>query len=159
MVSIYALGTLPGRPRWAQGANFRPSWASSLLDAESGSNKIPKKVNFEDARNLKIELAPRRQLNFHIFKKFLPEPYKYRFRQLFWEPFGSFWLPFGVLGVLSGLPGSQGILEVSAGASPGSQGAPRRFQDPPRRFQDPPAPGWRSQLSRVLRGSRILFIC
>ena len=66
--------TLPGRPQGARGANFKPSWASPLLDADSGPPKSPKKLNFEGARTLKIELAPARECNFHIFTSFLPEP-------------------------------------------------------------------------------------
>ena len=66
--------TLPGRPQGAQGANFVASWTSPLFDADFGSPKTPKKLNFEGARTSKIELSPRRELNFHFFTSFLPEP-------------------------------------------------------------------------------------
>ena len=62
--------TLPGRSQGAQGANFKPSWASPLFDVNSGPPKSPKKLNFEGARISKIALAPRRQCNFHFFTKF-----------------------------------------------------------------------------------------
>ena len=64
----------PGRPQGARRGNFKPSWASPLLDADSGPQKSPKKVNFEGARSLKIELALGRECNFHIFISFPPEP-------------------------------------------------------------------------------------
>ena len=66
--------TLPGRPQGAQGANFKASWTSPLFDADFGSPKTPKKLNVEGARTSKIALSPRRELNFHIFTSFLPEP-------------------------------------------------------------------------------------
>ena len=64
----------PGRPQGARRGNFKPSWASPLLDADSGPQKSPKKVNFEGARSLNIELALGRECNFHIFISFLSEP-------------------------------------------------------------------------------------
>ena len=72
--AIFALGPSPGCPQGARGTNFEPSWASPLLDADSGPPKSQKKLNFEGARTLKIELAPRRECNFHVFTSVLPEP-------------------------------------------------------------------------------------
>ena len=66
--------TLPGRPQGAQGATFKASWASPPFDADSGLQKPPKKLNSEGARTSKIELSPRRELNFHFFTSFAPEP-------------------------------------------------------------------------------------
>ena len=65
---------LPGRPQGAQRANFKASWASPLFDADSGPRKSPKKLNCEGAHPSKIELSPRRELNFHFFTSFAPEP-------------------------------------------------------------------------------------
>ena len=66
--------TLPGRPQGAREANFKPSWANPVLDADSGPQKSQKKLNFEGARTLKIELALARERNFHNFASFLSEP-------------------------------------------------------------------------------------
>ena len=96
----------PGRPQGARGANFTPSWANPFLEPDSGPQKSQKKLNLEGARTLKIELAPRRECNFHIFTSFLPEPYKHRFWELFWEPFGSLLAPIWLPGRLLGLPGA-----------------------------------------------------
>ena len=53
---------------------------------------------------MKIELAPRRECNFHIFTSFLPEPQNHRFWELFWEPFGSLLAPIWPPGLTLGLP-------------------------------------------------------
>ena len=66
--------TLKGSPQGTRGANFKASWAGPLFDVDSGPQKSLKKLNFEGARTSKIELSPRRELNFHIFAIFLPEP-------------------------------------------------------------------------------------
>ena len=72
--SYFRPWTLPGRPQGARGANFKPSWANPFLDLDSGPQRSPKMLNFEGARTSKIALSPRRELNFHIFTSFLPEP-------------------------------------------------------------------------------------
>ena len=64
----------PGRPRGAQGANFKPSWANPFLDLDSGPQKSPKMLNFESARTSSVARSPRWELNCHIFTNFLPEP-------------------------------------------------------------------------------------
>ena len=65
---------LSGSPQGTRGANFKASWASPLFDADSEPQKMPKKLNCEGAGTSKIELSPRRELNFHFFTSFLPEP-------------------------------------------------------------------------------------
>ena len=96
----------PWPPPRSPGSQFLAIWASPLLDADSGPQKSQKKLNFEGARTLKIELSPARECNFHIFTSFLPEPQNHRFWELFWEPFGSLFAPFGPPGRLLGLPGA-----------------------------------------------------
>ena len=99
--------TLQGRPQGAQGANCKPSWASILFDADSGSPKSPKKLNLEGARTSKIALAPRRQCNFHFLTNFTPESENRRFWELFGKPFGchfAFWVPFGAPWSVPGPP-------------------------------------------------------
>ena len=46
-----------------------PFW-TLILDP----NNHKKKLNFEGARTLKIELSPARECNFHMFTSFLSEP-------------------------------------------------------------------------------------
>ena len=117
--------TLPGRPQGAQGANFKASWASPLFDADSGSPKSPKKLNFERARPSKIGLAPRWQRNFHFLTNFAPGPENRRCWDLFWKPFGchlAFWAPLAAPRNARGAPGSS---KTPAGGSKTPQEVPR----------------------------------
>ena len=71
---IFALGPSLGAPKEPEEPILShlgqiPFW-TLILDP----NKSQKKLNFEGARTLKIELSPARECNFPIFASFLPEP-------------------------------------------------------------------------------------
>ena len=133
--SYFRPWSLPGRPQGAQGANFKPSWASPLFDADSGSPKSPKKLNFERARPSKIGLAPRRQCNFHFLTNFAPGPENRRCWDLFWKPFGchlAFWAPLaaprnapGAFFLAKDAPGSSKTPAGGSKTSPGGSKTPR----------------------------------
>ena len=72
--AIFVPGPLPRRSQGARGAIFRPSLVSPALDPQFDPQKLPKSAFFKGAQTLKIELAPARECDFHIFASFLSEP-------------------------------------------------------------------------------------
>ena len=100
--AIFALGPLPGSSQGARITIFRPSLVNPALDPKLDAEKLPNVAFVKDARTLKIELSLRREINFHIFTNFLPEPKIIDLGSSFGNLLGAIWLPFGLLGLLLG---------------------------------------------------------
>ena len=135
--------TLPGRPQGAQGANFKPSWASPLFDPDSGP--LAKKAQFRRCPNLENCTGASTAVHFSLFHEFHARARKSSILGALLE---AFWVPFGLLGASWS---SQGLPWGSPGASLESQGLPEGSKTPPGGSKTPRGLPWLPLPSPMLR--------